>query len=105
GAMLIDMLKWPAAGMFTVIALMVLLMATRMRRLMTRDDERIRELHEAHLELKAKEAQAHHLAYHDVLTGLPNRALFNDTADNALLRARHGEPMVIALLDLDRFKN
>src|SRR5690606_35841595 len=62
-------------------------------------------LEQTHLELKAKEAQAHHLAYHDVLTGLPNRALFNDNADQALLRARHGEVMAIILLALDRFKN
>jgi diguanylate cyclase (GGDEF)-like protein len=31
--------------------------------------------------------------------------LFNDMADQALLRARHGEQMAIVLLDLDRFKN
>ena len=31
-------------------------------------------------------AQAHHLAYHDMLTGLPNRSLFNDNADQAILR-------------------
>ena len=91
--------------MFGVIAVLVLLMALRMRRLMKRDDEHLVELEQAHLELKAKEAQAHHLAYHDVLTGLPNRALFNDNADQAVIRARHGEKMAILLLDLDRFKN
>ena len=105
GAAVIKMLLAPAAGVFGIIALLVLLMALRMRRLMKADDENLAELEQTHLELKAKEAQAHHLAYHDVLTGLPNRALFNDMADNALLRARHGEPMVVALLDLDRFKN
>src|SRR5690606_39019336 len=62
-------------------------------------------LEQAHLELKAKEAQAHHLAYHDVLTGLPNRALFNENADRAAGRARHGAPLAVLLLDLDRFKN
>ena len=45
------------------------------------------------------------MAYHDALTGLPNRTLFNDNADQALLRARHGEEMAVVLLDLDRFKN
>ena len=105
GSMVIANLLVPAAGVFGVIAVLVLLMALRMRRLMKRDDEHLVELEQAHLELKAKEAQAHHLAYHDVLTGLPNRALFNDNADNAVIRARHGEKMAILLLDLDRFKN
>jgi len=105
GATVIKTLLAPAAGVFGVIALLVLVMALRMRRLMKRDDEHLAELKQAHIELTAKEAQAHHLAYHDMLTGLPNRALFNDTADQALLRARHGEEMAIVLLDLDRFKN
>jgi diguanylate cyclase (GGDEF)-like protein len=105
GAMVINALLIPAAAVFVVIALLVLLMALRMRRLMKRDDEHLVELEQAHLELKAKEAQAHHLAYHDVLTGLPNRALFNDNAEQALTRTRHGEKMAILLLDLDRFKN
>jgi diguanylate cyclase (GGDEF)-like protein len=105
GSFLIDSLLPPAAGVFMVIALLVLLMALRMRGLMKTDDEHLAELEQAHLELKAKEAQAHHLAYHDVLTGLPNRAMFNDNAEQALIRARHGEPAAILLLDLDRFKN
>jgi diguanylate cyclase (GGDEF)-like protein len=105
GRMMIDTLLLPATGMFAVVALLVLLMAMRMRHLMKRDVEQLSELERAHVELTAKEAQAHHLAYHDVLTGLPNRALFNDNADQALLRSRHGEPMAILLLDLDRFKN
>ena len=105
GAMVINALLIPAAGVFVVVALLVLLMALRMRRLMKRDDEQLAELEQAHVELKAKEAQAHHLAYHDVLTGLPNRALFNDNADRAATRARHGEKIAILLLDLDRFKN
>jgi diguanylate cyclase (GGDEF)-like protein len=91
--------------LFGVVTLLVLLMSFKLRRLMKQDDEQVRKLERAHIELKAKEAQAHHLAYHDVLTGLPNRALFNDTADQALLRARHGEAMAVVLLDLDRFKN
>ena len=63
-----------------------------------------RRLAEAVVELQASEAQAQHLAFHDVLTGLPNRALFQDRADVALARARRGEPCAILALDLDRFK-
>ena len=95
----------PAGGMFAVIALLIALMSLKLRRAMRQEDAQIHELERAHVELQAKEAQAHHLAYHDVLTGLPNRAMFNDTADKELLRTRHGETMAIVLLDLDRFKN
>jgi diguanylate cyclase (GGDEF)-like protein/PAS domain S-box-containing protein len=46
-----------------------------------------------------------HLAYHDSLTGLPNRFLLKDRFDQALLRAqRQGEMLGILFLDLDRFK-
>jgi diguanylate cyclase (GGDEF)-like protein len=46
-----------------------------------------------------------HQALHDVLTGLPNRALFSDRVERALAAARRdGAPPVVMLLDLDRFK-
>jgi diguanylate cyclase (GGDEF)-like protein len=56
--------------------------------------------------LVASEAHAHHLALHDPMTGLGNRALFNDRLDHALeLRGRSGEMMAVACIDLDRFKH
>ena len=46
------------------------------------------------------------LAYYDLLTGLPNRALLADRMDYLLSRARRGnEPLSLMFLDLDRFKN
>jgi len=54
-------------------------------------------------ELEASRAQAQHLAFHDSLTGLPNRALFEDRLDHAL--ARRNANVAVLLLDLDRFKN
>jgi diguanylate cyclase (GGDEF)-like protein len=63
------------------------------------------ELHETMVQLKASEAQAQHLAFHDMLTGLPNRALFNDRLDHALNGARRGGKLALLLLDLDRFKH
>jgi len=57
------------------------------------------------IELRASEAQAQHLAFHDVLTGLPNRALFNERLDLALSRTHGGEKIAVLMLDLDRFKH
>jgi diguanylate cyclase (GGDEF)-like protein/PAS domain S-box-containing protein len=46
-----------------------------------------------------------HLAHHDSLTGLPNRLLFQDRFDLAIMRARRqGHMLGILLLDIDRFK-
>ena len=45
------------------------------------------------------------LAYHDVLTGLANRALLSDRLTHALAHAkRTGCPLAVLTLDLDRFK-
>jgi diguanylate cyclase (GGDEF)-like protein len=46
-----------------------------------------------------------YLAYHDELTGLPNRAMFREHLDLALARAeRHGTAIAVLNLDLNRFK-
>ncbi len=45
------------------------------------------------------------LAYHDALTGLPNRVLFNDRLSLALVHARRNDQkFAIMMLDLDKFK-
>ena len=47
----------------------------------------------------------HYLAHHDVLTNLPNRAMFVDRLTQALLHARrHGRALSVMFLDMDRFK-
>lgn len=45
------------------------------------------------------------LAYHDALTGLPNRMLFMDRLEVALAQAsRYGQKLAVMFLDVDRFK-
>ena len=49
--------------------------------------------------------KSRYLAYHDELTGLPNRRLLEDRLDLALAAAnRTGSKVAVLLLDLDRFK-
>ncbi|MDT7541161.1 MAG: hypothetical protein QOE33_1065 [Acidobacteriota bacterium] len=58
-------------------------------------------------ERKQAEAQLHHAAFYDGLTGLPNRALFSDHLELAVSRtAQHKDHLFAVLfLDIDRFKN
>ena len=56
-------------------------------------------------ERNALEEQLRHQAFHDPLSGLPNRALFVEQLTHALARAdRRRAPLAVMLLDLDRFK-
>lgn len=51
------------------------------------------------------EKRIRHLAYNDVLTGLPNRVLFIDELGLSIEQARKaGESVAVLFLDLDRFK-
>jgi diguanylate cyclase (GGDEF)-like protein/PAS domain S-box-containing protein len=63
---------------------------------------------------KHTQEQLRYVAYHDILTGLPNRKSFYETIDHAMVEQnsvtqenRHGRKRLWALLflDLDRFKN
>jgi diguanylate cyclase (GGDEF)-like protein/PAS domain S-box-containing protein len=55
---------------------------------------------------KYAQAQIEYQAYHDVLTGLPNRLLFRDRITIALAHARRsGRAAAVLFLDLDQFKH
>ena len=57
-------------------------------------------------ERKLAEGKIEHLAYHDQLTCLPNRALLQDRLKQALVSSeRHGWSGALLFIDLDNFKN
>ncbi|HQK79406.1 MAG TPA: PAS domain S-box protein [Syntrophales bacterium] len=56
-------------------------------------------------ERRKSEETIHWLAYHDALTGLPNRLLFRDRLVMAIAQAkRNGEQLAVMMMDLDKFK-
>jgi diguanylate cyclase (GGDEF)-like protein/PAS domain S-box-containing protein len=58
-----------------------------------------------HTGRKRLEKQLEHLAYHDFLTGLPNRASFQEHVEVAIARSRrHGGFTAVLFVDLDDFK-
>jgi diguanylate cyclase (GGDEF)-like protein/PAS domain S-box-containing protein len=56
-------------------------------------------------ELRRKDEQIRHQAYHDALTDLPNRSLLIDRLERAIASAaRHNTSVATLFIDLDRFK-
>jgi diguanylate cyclase (GGDEF)-like protein/PAS domain S-box-containing protein len=57
-------------------------------------------------ERRAIEARVVHLAYHDALTGLPNRSLMQDRISGAISRSeRTTKKFAVMFIDIDNFKN
>lgn len=97
-------------------AIGVLFLCSEQRR--TFDDEAVRLLQsiaenlvfgllklEQEMDRELAEERVRFLATHDSLTGLPNRSLFGELADQAIARARrNGSQLAILFIDLDRFK-
>jgi diguanylate cyclase (GGDEF)-like protein len=64
-----------------------------------------RSLHATTEDLRRHATMLDHMARHDALTGLPNRAAFRDAVADGLRRARRGQGLAVMYLDLDRFKS
>jgi diguanylate cyclase (GGDEF)-like protein/PAS domain S-box-containing protein len=78
-------------------------------KIMSRDEQgrplRMVGTHSDISDKKCQEERAHYLAFFDTLTGLPNRALFQDRTQQILAQARREKSAVALLfLDLDGFK-
>ena len=65
----------------------------------------IYRIHRSATQLRLSRARIDYMAYHDPLTGLANRALFEDRLVHELARVRRGlTEATLLFLDLDRFK-
>jgi diguanylate cyclase (GGDEF)-like protein len=60
--------------------------------------------HEDVTELKRSEQRIEHLAHYDVLTGLPNRALFRERLQQELKGTERGRQFALLYIDVDEFK-
>ena len=91
-------LAWAAAGTVLVLLLMAVLGRSSVQLARARRGRAIEQLEHAE--------RVEYLAYHDALTGLPNRSLFSKLLEQAIREAQRFDRMAAVLfLDLDRFKH
>jgi diguanylate cyclase (GGDEF)-like protein len=84
----------------SLLLLLVLAALGRMSRQLALSRRRAAEEQTAHA------TRVEYLAYHDGLTGLPNRRLFSKFLGQSISQARrHHWPLAVLFLDLDRFKH
>ena len=90
---------WWRAGAASLLVVVLTVLVGRMSWQLTQS--RLREG-----EIKLEHAKrVEYLAYHDGLTGLPNRSMFSKLLSQSLSEAhRYGRRLAVAFLDLDRFK-
>jgi diguanylate cyclase (GGDEF)-like protein len=56
-------------------------------------------------ERRRAEERNEHLAHYDALTGLPNRVLFQEQLEEALVQINPGEQLAVLYIDIDEFKS
>ncbi|MHB1075213.1 putative bifunctional diguanylate cyclase/phosphodiesterase [Thiobacillus sp.] len=84
----------------SLVLLLILTILGRMSRQLALSRQRAAEEQVAHAE------RVEYLAYHDGLTGLPNRSLFSKLLGQSIHQAhRHNRQLAVLFLDLDHFKH
>jgi diguanylate cyclase (GGDEF)-like protein len=104
-----QIIYYAVAAFFTVLVLVAIALSinhqirlNRIRDNLARSEVEARQ-HARELEVKSREIV--HIAHHDQLTGLANRALLHDHIEKAFARAQScEEQFAILCVDLDRFK-
>ncbi|WGI26913.1 EAL domain-containing protein [Halomonas alkaliantarctica] len=90
---------WQRAGWTSGLLLIILAILGRLSWQLQRARQRVMEERVLHAQ------QVEHLAFHDTLTDLPNRAFLSRLITQAVkLGGRHGDSFALLFLDLDRFK-
>lgn len=88
------------ASVSSILLILVVAVLGRMSRQLALSRQRAAEEQVAHA------ARVEHLAYHDGLTGLPNRSLFSKLLSQSIHQAhRHNRQLAVLFLDLDHFKH
>ncbi|HYB22403.1 MAG TPA: EAL domain-containing protein [Solirubrobacteraceae bacterium] len=84
--------------------LMFALVLARMAGIVHRNEELAVQM--VALTEQSAQAELEHQAFHDTLTGLPNRALFRNRLTHALAaQRRDGLPVAVLIIDVDDFKH
>ncbi|MCW2505247.1 MAG: putative signaling protein [Actinomycetia bacterium] len=94
-------------GIFLYVDSTVLVILVVARQVVTLRENAVlsRRLASSVEDLQSREEQLRHLAFHDPLTGLANRALFHDRVQHAIARqSREAASIAILYVDLDGFK-
>ena len=92
-------------AVFALIYLRMMWLIGRITRQTDEIEVHARALEASHRQRDALETDLRHLAFHDELTGLANRALLHDRVEHALASApRSGRSVALCFGDLDGFK-
>ncbi|MGD0393386.1 MAG: bifunctional diguanylate cyclase/phosphodiesterase [Acidimicrobiales bacterium] len=92
-------------AVFALIYLRMMWLIARITGQTTEIEAHAHALEASHRQRDALEADLRHLAFHDELTGLANRALLHDRVEHALASApRSGKSVALCFGDLDGFK-